>query len=86
MTSKKGVGYRKYFDNKKNSSSVYTVLYGDGKYIYADFYAPDAIELEYGKAEISVIEKSAGVTIETGDKTTRISADRGYAVLFVGGK
>ena len=82
IISARGVAYKKYFATQKKSSSVYTVEYNGEKYMYIDFFEKDTVTIpECGN--ISVCEKSDGVSYSIENKTLIISADKGYMVLKI---
>ncbi|MBR5236243.1 MAG: hypothetical protein IKW06_02565 [Clostridia bacterium] len=78
-----GVGYRKYFDCRKNNSSLYTIDYDGATYYYIDFFAKDSLTIDVKGKQFCVVEKSENIASSEQNGVLTVSGDMGYFVLKV---
>ena len=77
VPSVKGIGYKKYFIPCKDRASYYTVGADGKKYIYADIFENNTLEIPIA-GRVKLREKSAEITCEIGKETITLSG-MGYA-------
>ncbi len=83
MKHLKGAGYRKYFDNRQNNSSLYTVDYDGATYYYVDFFAKDSLTIDTNGKLFEIVEKSESVAFNEQNGVLTVSGDKGYFVIKV---
>ena len=77
VPSVKGIGYKKYFIPCKDRASYYTVSAEGKKYIYADIFENNTLEIPI-TGKVKLREKSAEITCEIGKETITLWG-MGYA-------
>lgn len=76
-----GVAYKRYFLPQEDGVYMYTIPFGNKKYIYIDFFKEAAVSVPY-KNNIALYEKSDDVSFEIKNNTLSVSGKKGYAVFI----